>query len=302
MKSPRKIAGLLTAVGVGLGLLGGGVYAGFTDSGTATATQQVGTFACTVSSTDPNAVQVDSHTITEQLPAIQSSSGSASMANLSVKNSGSIPMSVYWTVTTSGDAAKFVAGSDSLPVGAANAVTMQPNAILSYGPLPFTWSGLTNADLNNSASVTYTATCGEVPPPPPGLTSVTVSVDNPGPVGLSLGTNGIAFTGVLTNVSVTPHLHSFTMQVPYTVSAGNLTCSMANAYMASAGGTGSCSTAGGVLTLTQNFASTVTGWTPGHYPGGTGGKDINLAYIGSDQLSGSPTVTFTGPVVITAAS
>jgi hypothetical protein len=68
-------------------------------------------------------------------------------------------------------------------------------------------------------SVNYTASC--VPP----VTSVTAALVNlalnPQFVSIGSGTEtGIAVNGTLTNVSVSPRLHGFSLQIPFSITAG----------------------------------------------------------------------------------
>ncbi len=93
----------LSALGA-LALIGAGVGASYSDSGTATETQHVGTFACTLTSTDPDAViSPDGHSVTvTQGPILSSASSSFPYSNFTIHNSGTIPTFVSWNVTTSG--------------------------------------------------------------------------------------------------------------------------------------------------------------------------------------------------------
>jgi hypothetical protein len=50
-------------------------------------------------------------------------------------------------------------------------LTLAPGGSHYYDSMGFSWATLLQADLGQTASVTYTANCGEVPPPPPPPTS-----------------------------------------------------------------------------------------------------------------------------------
>jgi len=288
-RSLKAAAVLLSVGGLGLGLIGSGVRATITDGGTATVNESVGTFGCALSSDSPGAV-ISGNSVTVQLPEIDASAPGSDLANVYVSNTGSMPLEVTgWTVAKSGTITYYSSGRMNYSTLAAGAV-VAPGATSPAYRAGFQWAtALTNTDLGKTGKLIYTATCGEVPSP----SSVTGTLAGPGPgYGMPIGGNPISVYGTLTNVGVSPYLHSFTMQIPYTLSTGALTCDMTNAYMASAGGTGSCSIAGGVLTLTQNFASTVTLWTPGH------SQSINYVYVGA---TAGGTLTM-GTPVLTAVS
>ncbi|MFZ0128134.1 MAG: hypothetical protein WB808_13120 [Candidatus Dormiibacterota bacterium] len=162
----------LSALGA-LALIGAGVGASYSDSGTATETQHVGTFACTLTSTDPNAViSPDGHSVTvTQGPILSSASSSFPYSNFTIHNSGTIPTFVSWNVTTSGTIVwepvgriGYTAGTPSNAGNTAPAsVLLASGAAQTYTNVGFSWATLINADLGTSGSVSYHATCGEAP-------------------------------------------------------------------------------------------------------------------------------------------
>jgi hypothetical protein len=134
--------------------------------------------------------------------------------------------------------------------------------------------------------VTYSAICG----PPINSVSLTTPLANltfPGnPELVSPGSGnlaGIAVNGTLRNVSCCPppllpatahRLHGFTIQIPFSLTAGTLNCDMGRSYAP-----GTCSVTNNVLTVTQNFpAGFIPSWGPGRVQG------MNYVYVGSDQL------------------
>jgi hypothetical protein len=138
-------------------------------------------------------------------------------------------------------------------------------------------------------SVSYTANC--VPPVP--STTATATLGNltvPGnPQHVSIGSGNLAGTsvyGILKNVSVSPRLHGFTIQIPFSITAGTLNCDMSRSYAP-----GTCSVSDNVLTVTQNFPATFLSWTPGH------SQQIGYVYVGSDQPTGAY-VTWRTPTLI----
>src|SRR5579883_945723 len=118
IRSLRTGVVLLAAGAVGLGLIGSGVRAAITDSATATVNASVGSFSCQLSSTDPNMViSNNGHTATLNWPAIESSTAGSDYSNLTVKNTGSIPMVVHWTEATGGTIAWQPAGRMGYTLG-----------------------------------------------------------------------------------------------------------------------------------------------------------------------------------------
>ena len=92
--SLRKIAGLLAAVGLAVGLIGSGVGAVFVDQVTATQNIDVGTFGCKiVSATTARRRRIagDGKSVTYTSPTITSSAPGNAPFSFTVKNTGSIP-------------------------------------------------------------------------------------------------------------------------------------------------------------------------------------------------------------------
>lgn len=183
MFKTRKIAGILASIGLGVGLLGAGVYASYTDGATATVNARVGSLGCQVSaSNNPNAtISSDGHSVTVNYPDINSSTAGSDYATISVSNTGSIPENVYWTAvptTGAGYVTYQPAGRVGYTTGANGnqlesqssprlLTTSLPTSSHSYDNVGFQWANLVNADEGLSAQVVYTAHCSEVPPPPP---------------------------------------------------------------------------------------------------------------------------------------
>lgn len=143
--------------------------------------------------------------------------------------------------------------------------------------------------------VTYSANCG------PPITSVTAALGDltfPGnPLPVSSSVRSLALNGKLTNLSFTPSaplpagkLHGFTIQIPFSTTAGTLNCDMSASYQP-----GTCGVSNNVLTVTQNFSPLVSflHWGPSPL-----GNVIGYVYVGSDQPLGA-FVTF-GPPIVTA--
>ena len=99
--SLRKIAGLLVAFGLTVGLIGGGVAASFSSSLTASQTITVGTFGCIIDSASAGAVINDTKTaVTLDSGTINSSAAGSAPFSFTVKSTGSIPVTVSVTQTT----------------------------------------------------------------------------------------------------------------------------------------------------------------------------------------------------------
>ena len=183
MRITRKFAGLVVTAGIALALIGAGVNASYTDSGSATDHVTVGTFGCALSSTDPNMVISNGgHTATLNWPAINSSAAGSAYSNLTVTNTGSMAAIVHWTEATSGTITWQPTGRMGYTIGStgnllSTDLNLAAGANHSYSSLGFQWATLTNADLGASASVSYTANCSEVPPAPVSHISFVGAVD-----------------------------------------------------------------------------------------------------------------------------
>lgn len=291
IRSAKTAAVLLAATGLGFGLIGSGVHATMTDGGSVSESVSVGSLHCAVSSTDPGAV-VAGNSVTLQLPSIQSSAaGSAGYANVTVSNTGTMPEVVHWTTALSGLSSRFTAAPGTPSI--ASDVTLAVGANQPYSGFGFVWSTLSNPDLGTSGSVTYTANCGEVPPPPPPYSGpLTFTMGNANPTGPSVGPgnsfqiygdihNGATSGGVWKTMSLTI---PFTMTGP---SGDTLSASMITSYF---GGTASVVGSNIVINVTNPYTNlTLFG------PGGTK-TGAPLAYIGANPTYGA-NVTFGTPYI-----
>jgi hypothetical protein len=154
--SIRKVAGLLVAFGLMVGLISSGVGASFTDSATAVANIHVGTFSIAISSTTPNAV-VDgvvggnAKTVTLACPTIQSSAAGTCPLEFTITNTGSIPANITVAIT-SAPASPF---TDIL--GPVTPFQLAAGAHQDFNG-GVSWPTLTNSQLGSSTSITYTIT------------------------------------------------------------------------------------------------------------------------------------------------
>ena len=270
----RRLAGILVIAALALGALGAGVGASFMDSASAALNINVGTFSCSVSSTDPNVTVVNDHSITFALPLITSSAaGSSYVQNVKVTNSGSMPELVHWTFATGGTIAWSPSGrmsyaTDSMSTDA----TLAGGASQTYtGNIGFVWTALAMADLGQSAQLTMTANCGEVP-------TVTQDPNAPGFSGNSMTfTAGVAGSQV---VNATPT--SGTYKAVLSKTGGTLPFISGGAGLTYTAGTG-----------TNSYKATIAG-TPGCAQ--IGSYPLNLKATNSDVPSGV-TETFNVSVV-----
>ena len=149
----RKIAAMLVALGLTLGLLGAGIGATFTDSNTATANISVGTFALNISAVAPTGgtavVAADNKSVTITCPLIVSSAAGSCVSAITVTNAGSIPADVSMAITTA-PLAPFT--SHTGPVASTHLLT--GNTLVVNGGLD--WPSLDSTVLGHTYSVTYT--------------------------------------------------------------------------------------------------------------------------------------------------
>lgn len=162
----RKVAGALASVAVGVGLLGGGVYATLADSVAATDSVNVANgVACSLSTTDTNAV-VNGNSITIAVPEIQAYAGNY-LHNVKVTNSGSSTILVNWTATphiTMPSGSGYIDNTltTSNP-SMANNVIIASGANQNYTDVGVVWGSMQNEDKGATAQVVYTAHCNEAP-------------------------------------------------------------------------------------------------------------------------------------------
>jgi predicted ribosomally synthesized peptide with SipW-like signal peptide len=167
--SLRKIAGLLIAGGLAVGLIGSGVGAQFSDSVTAQQNISVGTFACLITNENGTPIAPGVKSVTFTSPEVLSSVAGTAPFNFTVSNNGSIPQYVQITATpTAAIAAPFhLLGSlADVPVAAGH------SHMYSTG---LSWDELGNASQHAAFSIVYSVACVDHP-----TGSATVSIDGSG--------------------------------------------------------------------------------------------------------------------------
>lgn len=141
------MAGMLALMAISLGLIGWGVSATFTDSATATQTIHVGTMGIAITATDANG-SVVGKTLTCHPSDILSSVAGSSTCGFKITNTGTIPANITLAVST--PIAPFVSLQPPITVP----------VVVPAGGLTFTggmsWPELFNADMNKTATITYT--------------------------------------------------------------------------------------------------------------------------------------------------
>jgi hypothetical protein len=162
-----KLSGIVAVGGVaalGAGLVSsGGIGAAFTDSATAKASINAGTFSCQLesgssnvniddSNQDPN--HVDKATIT--LSTITSSDPASKTGKVIVKNTGTIPLYVNWSSVGNGN----IYANGISPAIPGQDLRINAGDTRTYN-LGFAWQELGNNALGTHGDITYTANCIE---------------------------------------------------------------------------------------------------------------------------------------------
>jgi hypothetical protein len=164
----HKLAGLLAAFGLMLGLIGGGVGAVFQDQVTATENVNVGTFGCGIIDATPGASygSYDAlgypHTVAYTAPTINSSAAGSAPFFFTVRNTGSINERL--SITAGGPYGTLTTNFSAVPLAPASPIALAAGASQTFNT-GIQWTVLSNGDLATSGSMVWTVTCGEVPPP-----------------------------------------------------------------------------------------------------------------------------------------
>jgi hypothetical protein len=175
--SLRKIAGLLAAGGLTVGLIGGGVGAVFQDQVTATENINVAPFSCQIVAATPGAasdgIAADGKSLTFTAPTIMSSAPGSAPFTFTVKNTGGINAVLTITESPSLSAPwSYIAltPSASFPLAAGASQSIAAGV---------QWAELSQSNAGTSGSATWTVNCGEAP----ATHTVTSAALNYGPTG-----------------------------------------------------------------------------------------------------------------------
>jgi len=160
--SLRKVAGLLGAFGLAIGLVGGGVSAAFTDQVTAAEHVHIGTFSCKITAATPNTgtpipvIAADGKSVSYPPSNILSDVAGSKPFSFTVTNMGTIPMVL--TVTQNALTAPFssILADPVAPVILASGATQTYDAGIA-------WTELFNPNISQVVQITYTVGCNVVP-------------------------------------------------------------------------------------------------------------------------------------------
>jgi hypothetical protein len=142
-----KFAMVLATAGISLTLVGAGLSAVFTDSGTVAQDVAIGTFGIALTTTSDGCQVNDPHSITCAAPEIKSSAPANAPISFTVTATGEIPVVVNVTHSA------LVAPWSSL-LEEPESVTLAQGAFNTYNA-GLAWSELGPSDLGATASVTY---------------------------------------------------------------------------------------------------------------------------------------------------
>ena len=152
--SLRKIAVLLAAGGLAVGLIGGGVGAQFTDSVQAIQHISVGTFSCVISDGGGGVLSNNNKTVTFSAFNITSSAAGTDPIHFTVQNTGSIGDVLTVSTTPVQNPPFSIIGMPFAPVPLAPGATHLYNTGIQ-------WTTLDNSNLGQQGDVTWTVNCGE---------------------------------------------------------------------------------------------------------------------------------------------
>ncbi len=154
--STRRVAMLAASLALGVGLIGVGVRASYSDQASAVDNVKVGQMDINVSSSASDAVVTNDtsgathvHTVSLTVPDIKSSVAANAPLPFTVKSLGAIPAKIHIEQTTP------TAPFTSMLPPPIDDVTLNQNETHTYdGGLQ--WPALVNADLGKQATITYT--------------------------------------------------------------------------------------------------------------------------------------------------
>jgi hypothetical protein len=159
--SIRKVVGLLAGFALAVGLIGAGVGAQFTDQVTAKENINVGSFQCMIVAPSSGTIALDGKSVTYNAPDILSSAPGNAPFSFTVKNTGT--MDAVLTVSTNPLGSPFTA----MPLSPVLPLTLAAGASQTFAG-GLSWGVLTDANLNQSGTLTYTVTCTDTYVPPVG--------------------------------------------------------------------------------------------------------------------------------------
>jgi hypothetical protein len=153
--SLRKVVALLAGFALAAGLLGSGIGAQFTDQVTAQEHINVGTFSCQISDATNGAVIAPDHkSVSYTAPTIMSSAPDSAPFSFTVKNDGAIADVLTVATSPAISSPWSIIGAPFAPVA------LSTGDIHTYDT-GIAWTELSNTNLAQSGTVTWTVTCAE---------------------------------------------------------------------------------------------------------------------------------------------
>jgi predicted ribosomally synthesized peptide with SipW-like signal peptide len=182
----RKYAALATTLALALMVVGAGVYASWSEQGTAVQSVEVGTFGMRIVAAAPGGeIAPDGKSVTYTVPEIIHSAASSAPFDFTVELVGEIPARVSAEATSPPDAPFF-----GLPLDpAGDTVLHQGEQVVFHGGIG--WPELGMGDLGTATFITYTISASEGPP----RASVLVPTTTAEPCGATSG-GGITIPAV----------------------------------------------------------------------------------------------------------
>jgi predicted ribosomally synthesized peptide with SipW-like signal peptide len=153
-----KVAILLATAGMSLALIGAGLSAAFTDSGTVTQDVEIGSFGIALSTTSGGCVVNDAHSITCTAPQITSSAPGSAPIAFTMTATGDIPANVDVTTTWNPPQTGPWSSLPLTPPGPYSVALGAPVTV-SAG---LQWGELGPSELGDVVSVTYALAASDV--------------------------------------------------------------------------------------------------------------------------------------------
>ena len=202
--SVKKIAVLLAAGGLAVGLIGGGISAQFTGQVSAQQNLNVGTFGCKITDHSAGTLSTDGSSLYYDAGEITSSVAASMPLSFKVVSTGDIP--VVLNIAATPLPSPF---TDLLAPTAPVTLTTGGSHVYTAG---IGWPELTNANLGQSASVAYVVNCNELGADP--VTGVVFSATGGGP-GSGVMNWTINGAGFLPGANLSVFMYRFGSPTPY---------------------------------------------------------------------------------------
>ena len=150
--SMRKIAGLAAGFALAVGLIGAGVGAQFTAQVTAKENISVGNFQCMIVAPSSGTIATDGKSVSYTAPEIMSSAAGNAPFSFTVRNTGDMDAVLTVSMSPLGTPFSAMTLSPAMPF----TLTHETSQTFAGG---LQWGALTDANLGQSGTLTYTVTC-----------------------------------------------------------------------------------------------------------------------------------------------